>query len=64
MYALVMKDCDTIYLSENIDTLLAQYTNKDVRAVPVDNVYEIYTKSKYKDRFALTGDYILTAMVI
>lgn len=64
MYALVMKDCDTIYLSENIDTLLAQYTNKDVRAVPVDNVYEIYAKSKYKDRFALTGDYILTAMVI
>lgn len=55
MYALVMKDCDTIYLSENIDTLLAQYTNKDVRAVPVDNVYEIYAKSKYKDRFALTG---------
>lgn len=64
MYALIMKDCDTIYISENIDTLLAQYTYKDVKAVPVDNGYEIYTKNKYKDRFTFTGDYILTAMII
>lgn len=64
MYALVMDGCDSVDIAEDIDTLLAQYTNKDVRAVPVDNVYEIYAKSKYKDRFALTGDYILTAMVI
>lgn len=64
MYALVIKDCDTIYISENIDILLAQYAYEEVKAVPVINGYEIYAKNKYKDRFIFTGDYILTAMII
>ena len=33
MYALVMNGCDSVDIAEDIATLLAQYTDKEVKAV-------------------------------
>ena len=33
MYALVMNGCDSVDIAEDIDTLLAQYTDKEVKAI-------------------------------
>lgn len=57
-----MDGCDSVDIAEDINTLLAQYTDKDVRAVWEYGKYRIYTKNKYKDRFTPTGDYILKAV--
>lgn len=45
MYALVMDGCDSVDIAEDIDTLLAQYTDKEVKAVLNYGIYyEVYAK--------------------
>lgn len=64
MYALVMDGCDSVDIAEDIDTLLAQYTDKEVKAVLKYGIYyEVYTKDEYSDNFIPTGDYILKAIM-
>ena len=64
MYALVMNGCDSVDIAEDIDTLLAQYTDKEVKAVlKYDIYYEVYAKDEYTDKFIPTSDYILKAIM-
>lgn len=64
MYALVMDGCDSVDIAEDIDTLLAQYTDKEVKAVLKYGVYyEVYAKDEYTDNFTPKGDYILKAIM-
>ena len=64
MYALVMDDCDSVDIAEDIDTLLAQYTDKEVTAVLNYGIYyEVYAKDECSDNFIPTGDYILKAIM-
>lgn len=64
MYALVMDGCDSVDIAEDIDTLLAQYTDKEVKAVLNYGIYyEVYAKDEYSDNFIPTGDYILKAIM-
>ena len=64
MYALVMDGCDSVDIAEDIDTLLAQYTDKEVKAVLNYGIYyEVYVKDEYSDNFIPTGDYILKAIM-
>ena len=64
MYALVMNGCDSVDVAEDIDTLLAQYTDKEVKAVLKYGIYyEVYAKDEYSDNFVPTGDYILKAIM-
>lgn len=51
-------------IAEDIDTLLAQYTDKEVKAVLKYGIYyEVYAKDEYSDNFIPTGDYILKAIM-
>ena len=64
MYALVMNGCDSVDVAEDIDTLLAQYTDKEVKAVFNYGIYyEVYAKDEYTDKFIPTSDYILKAIM-
>ena len=64
MYALVMDGCDSVDIAEDIDTLLAQYTDKEVKAALNYGIYyEVYVKDEYSDNFIPTGDYILKAIM-
>lgn len=67
MYALVMDGCDSVDIAEDIDTLLAQYTDKEVKAVDKFGLYyEIYAKDEWSwnDEFIPTGDYIVKAGIM
>lgn len=64
MYALVMDGCDSVDIAEDIDTLLAQYTDKEVKAVLKYGIYyEVYAKDEWSwnGNFIPTGDFIVTA---
>ena len=64
MYALVIDGCDTVDIAEDIDTLLAQYTDKEIKAVLKYGIYyEVYAKDEYSDNFISTGGYILKAIM-
>ena len=64
MYALVMDGCDSVDIAEDIDTLLAQYTDKEVKAALNYGIYyEVYAKDEDSDNFIPTGDYILKAIM-
>ena len=64
MYALVMNGCDSVDIAEDINTLLAQYTDKEVKAVLNYGIYyEVYAKDEYTDKFIPTSDYILKAIM-
>ena len=64
MYALVMDGCDSVDIAEDIDTLLAQYTDKEVKAISKYGIYyEVYAKDEYTDKFIPTSDYILKAIM-
>ena len=64
MYALVMNGCDSVDIAEDIVTLLAQYTDKEVKAVLKYGIYyEVYAKDEYSYNFIPTGDYILKAIM-
>ena len=64
MYALVMDGCDSVDIAEDINTLLAQYTDKEVKAVLKYGIYyEVYAKDEYTGNFIPTGDYILKAIM-
>ena len=64
MYALVMNGCDSVDVAEDINTLLAQYTDTEVKAVLKYGVYyEVYAKDEYTDKFIPTSDYILKAIM-
>ena len=64
MYALVMDGCDSVDIAEDIDTLLTQYTDKEVKAVLKYGIYyEVYAKDEYTDKFIPTSDYILKAIM-
>ena len=67
MYALVRDCCDTVDIAEDIDTLLAQYTDKEVKAVDKFGLYyEIYAKDKqsWNDEFIPIGNYIVEAGIM
>ena len=64
MYALVIDGCDSVDIAKDIDTLLAQYTDKEVKAVLKYGIYyEVYAKDEHSDNFIPTGDYILKAIM-
>ena len=48
MYALVIDGCDSVDIAKDIDTLLAQYTDKEVKAVLNYGIYyEVYAKNEF-----------------
>lgn len=64
MYALIMNGCDSVDIAEDINTLLAQYTDKEVKAVDHFGLYyEVYAKDElsWNDNFIPTGDFIVNA---
>lgn len=67
MYALVMDGCDTVDIAEDINTLLAQYTDKEVKAVDIFGLYyQIYKKDEWSwnGEFIPTDDYIVKAGIM
>lgn len=64
MYALIIDGCDAVDIAEDISTLLAQYTDKEVKAVDhFGSYYEVYAKDEHSwnGNFIPTGDYIVKA---